>query len=63
MVTPGGPARDLDTRLSKRARVLIAATALILIALMYAGAVWVLTVHRLPDQPLVPASSFQNPQP
>jgi len=44
-------------------RQFMAATALILVALTYAAAVWVLTVHRLPEQPLVPTSSFQNQRP
>ena len=47
----------------RMAKMVMAATALILVALMYAAAVWVLTVHGLPEQPLFPINSFQNPRP
>ena len=58
MATGGG---HFDARMCMRARMVLAAATLVLAVLTYVAAVWVLSLHRLPEQPLVPISSFQNP--
>ena len=63
MLTCGGDALRKILRLRTWAGARAAATAIALVgvALVYAAGVWVLSVHRLPEQPMLPTNSFQIP--